>query len=658
MTKGRRAVALLVLALVATAVAAVYMLATRTAPVSPVQHVPTTWQDARETPMHVFHVGTKKIACDECHSTSDASPAESSCTKCHEKENKRHHHGSAEAPTTCLSCHVFGANKAAATCNDCHAKAKLAPGAPALEHHASTEIPCGACHSIHAETRAVLAECTTCHQTTTAAHGDFEVHARPEAVPDASMDLLLDAAVLAYVREAGAPPFASGDGDASSGGLANATPIDPRSAMPGQVCTMCHAPHTGKEAAKGSCEGCHVAAHAGDRTAGGSPHGPSLAALAKTAPHVTPRGPRVAGHEACVTCHEPHRVRKADVRRCDGCHADHRGVAAVAGHAACTGCHAPHAPKEARASCSATCHSKVTVLAAARVPAHAECASCHDPHRPEVSAGRACVRCHENVKPSHPMVASAKGEQACTGCHAPHGERAGAVAHAGAIPTSATCVSCHKNAKDDHALHAGKAACTACHAPHGFKLAGAGASLCAKCHDDKAKATTARPGHANCSSCHGDAHAPVAKPACASCHPDEARTAPKGHATCTSCHDAHSGSLGDRTSCTSCHENKANALHAKVGHGCGTCHRPHAVKGARAASFHAADSPPACSTCHAKPTLKGLHGVGGHATCASCHVAHAPPKSDRATCTSTCHTDRRNHQPEAQVCKGCHLFKQ
>ena len=264
MTKSRRALTVLVLAVVAAAAVAVYTIATRPPPLSPVEHIPTTWQDARETPMHVFHVGTKKIACSECHTSPDAagSASETACTKCHEPETKRHHHGSAQAPTTCLSCHVFGANKAARTCNECHAKAKLAPGAPALDHHASADLPCAACHSIHDEQRAVLADCTTCHQTSHVAHGGFAVHARPDAVPDASMDLVLDAAVLAFVREAGAAPFASPDRDASSGDLAHATALDPRSAAPGQVCTMCHAPHTGKEAAKGTCEGCHVSAHA------------------------------------------------------------------------------------------------------------------------------------------------------------------------------------------------------------------------------------------------------------------------------------------------------------------------------------------------------------------------------------------------------------
>lgn len=69
-------------------------------------------------------------------------------------------------------------------------------------------------------------------------------------------------------------------------------------------------------------------------------------------------------------------------------------------------------------------------------------------------------------------------------------------------------------------------------------------------------------------------------------------------------------------------------------------------------------TPPACTTCHAKPTLDGLHSVAAHgASCASCHSSHAPVRSDRATCTSTCHQDRKNHQPEAKVCKGCHMFR-
>lgn len=649
--KGRRALALLVLGLVIAAVLAIVAIRDYTPPLSPVEQVPTTWQTAREAPMHVLHVGSKKIACTECHTSPDAAPTEVACAKCHARETDTHHRGGGQSPTTCLSCHAFGAGGPAATCNECHSnvtRTTRAPDAPALDHHASTDLPCGACHSVHGKDRAVLADCTTCHQGMSAAHGAFEAHASAPSV-DASMDLSLDAAVLAFVREAGTPA------------LAELGALDPRTASPGQVCTMCHAPHSGKEAARGTCEGCHVGAHDGvaGSPPGRSPHGPAFGALAKTAPHVAPRGARVAGHETCVTCHEPHRARRADVRACEGCHADRRAVSTVVGHAACTGCHTPHAPGEAKSSCATSCHSNVSVIGTPRVAAHAECSSCHDPHRPNVSAGQACVRCHESTKPSHPAIASAKGEQACTGCHAPHGRGGAPTAtrslaaphggHAGVPASTAACTSCHTNAKNDHGLHAKGTACTSCHAPHTFHLAGSGARLCAGCHAEKAKATSARPGHASCNACHGTAHAPVAKPSCAGCHAEQAKTAHSGHATCTSCHDAHSGSLGNHASCTSCHENKEKALHANAAQGCTTCHRAHGPKGV--------ERPPVCASCHSPSSLKGLHSVGAHAQCETCHSAHAPPRSDRATCTGSCHADKRNHQPAAQLCKGCHLFR-
>ena len=188
-----------------------------------------------------------------------------------------------------------------------------------------------------------------------------------------------------------------------------------------------------------------------------------------------------------------------------------------------------------------------------------------------------------------------------------------------------------------------------CHRPHEFRLAGAGANLCATCHEAKRNATSARPGHAACASCHGEAHAPVATPSCAPCHAEPTRTAPRGHAACTSCHDAHSGSLGARAACTSCHEAKAKAPHAAVPGSCRTCHRPHGPKGPA--------KPAPCTSCHAPSSLSGLHAARGHSTCSTCHSAHAAPRSDRATCTSGCHEDRREHQPDAKRCAGCHLFR-
>jgi hypothetical protein len=547
---GRRALALLVLAVAVAAALALFAIGERPAPHSPEQLVPTSWHNARETPMHVLHVGTKNVACTECHgasTTPGTAPVvlAEACGKCHASELEsghvrkgEHRDGTPAAATTCLSCHVFGANKAAARCNDCHAATHRAPDAPALEHHASAEIPCGSCHSVHAKQRTTLPDCTQCHTSVSAVHGTFASDA-------------------------------------------------------GSMCTACHAPHSAKETALGTCEGCHVGVHAD----------------AGSTPHVAPRGPGVASHQACVTCHEPHRARRADVRSCRQCHADHAGVSAVAGHAVCTGCHAPHAPAEARTSCSTTCHATVTTFASVRAPAHAVCTSCHDPHRPDKAPGQACEGCHESTKPSHPAVASAAGAMG---------------------------------------------RCVGCHAPHAREPAGVGAALCAKCHADKTAATTTRSGHQSCSGCHADAHSPVAKPSCTGCHAEETRTAPAGHATCTSCHDAHSGSLGTHASCTNCHTDKAKAQHGSIPTGCGSCHRPHGGPPSRVGP----EKPPACASCHSRPSLQGLHGISAHGSCESCHTTHAPPRSDRATCTTTCHTDRRNHQPAATSCKGCHLFRE
>jgi hypothetical protein len=331
---------------------------------------------------------------------------------------------------------------------------------------------------------------------------------------------------------------------------------------------------------------------------------------------------------------------------------------ANAGHAACTSCHAPHAPAEARASCaSATCHGTKAALASTRVPAHDKCESCHDPHRPTESPALACARCHADVQPKHPGFKSKTASaSACVGCHAPHPPP-------GATAKAAACSSCHTTAHGAHgdgSLHAGGVTCTKCHAPHelGAAMLSHGAkpakpdalALCARCHAERATLVAARPGHKDCTGCHGAAHAPTKKPACTPCHAQEAATAPRGHAACTKCHDAHSGDLGTRAVCTSCHKEKTTALHGSLPGSCASCHAPHGPKGVV--------TPPPCASCHTPAKLEGLHGIGAHnANCASCHTSHSPPRSDRATCTTSCHADRRNHQPAAQLCKGCHMFR-
>lgn len=598
---------------------------TRTFPPSPTVQIPVTWTTAREAPMHVVHVGGKHIACDKCHGDSSTVPTAAVCASCHEAEDKTAHKGAAGAETTCLSCHAFGMN-APATCNGCHDKDTRVGAAPALAHHATAGVACGSCHSVHGVKgpRAVAADCTQCHATTSAEHGRLVArpaeHPEPEVIADAAAaPFAADAAALAWVRTTG--PAAGAP-----------LPDDPHAAPNGQVCSTCHAPHTGKAEANARCATCHVEGKGPPRT-----------------PLVAPRGHDTASHAACTTCHAPHDARKADVRACEGCHADRHPALENPGHKACTSCHTPHAPAEAKASCS-TCHAGKAVLASTKAPAHTDCTSCHDPHQPKASPAASCVRCHGQTRPTHPAAKTAHGEPApCTGCHAPHPKPGGAVL-ASPAGLATTCTSCHTKLGNDHQAHEGKVACTDCHKPHQFELASLGAKACASCHAPKVAAVSARPGHAQCKGCLQDTHNPVPKPACASCHATEVATAPKGHAACTSCHDAHSGSRAGHEPCTSCHADKEHALHANATPaGCAGCHRPHGPNGPAA--------PPACATCHAPATRGGLHDKAGHQDCKTCHEPHGPPRSDRATCTTGCHQDKGAHQPDAKVCRGCHIFR-
>jgi hypothetical protein len=212
------------------------------------------------------------------------------------------------------------------------------------------------------------------------------------------------------------------------------------------------------------------------------------------------------------------------------------------------------------------------------------------------------------------------------------------------------CTSCHaKVAATDRSAHAGGIACESCHKPHAFgglveKV------VCQSCHLREVTLVASNPGHAACTSCHGASveHAPAKAVACGTCHVAEQKSAPAGHQACVGCHEPHAGK--PTPACVTCHANKVGEPHSAIQGGCETCHRPHGPGGPAA--------PPACQTCHAPATLPALHAAPGHAVCASCHASpHEPPHEDRAACTGTCHVDKRTHQPGAQVCAGCHVFR-
>ena len=374
------------------------------------------------------------------------------------------------------------------------------------------------------------------------------------------------------------------------------------------ACTTCHTMHAEPFTKAADCVSCHEerspvhAQHADSKGCADchAPHAPAVAALGTCSScHAQPAGPRPAGHDSCLTCHKPHDF-------------------VAGGAAACSGC-----------------HGMKPTLAASTAPAHTVCTSCHTPHAPAAAAS-SCEHCHSNVHLTHDDT------NACTGCHVPHPESEAKVA---------ACTSCHvKIASADTGAHKAGTSCVACHEGHDFTPP-AKPALCTKCHANEVRAASTNPGHADCATCHGaSTHAPAAAPACGSCHTKEQATAPAGHAKCTGCHEPHAGAPGPQAACASCHANKTTGPHAAVKGACETCHRPHGPGGVA--------SPPPCASCHATGQLPALHTVPAHGACASCHSSHESPRSDRATCTGSCHADKRDHQPQAAVCTGCHVFRQ
>lgn len=630
--------------------------------------VPPTWTDARTLPGHVAHLGKTldagvKIGCKDCHDTDKhgfASPGVAPCAKCHEQEDKQHHHGgkneagTPHGETTCLTCHVFAPHEGKAeapTCVSCHAE----PNGK-LAHHARKDVACTTCHAPHQKPDVTLAACTTCHTGVSAVHGTMSVSATSDAGVDATF-APDDAASHAARKEAlKAADFVANEGaHEEKGDAALATTA-------AGMCTTCHAPHSGKEAAKETCTHCHVG-HDGKADAPWDGAGPVPMQLAAAAPKIHPVQPK--GHDACTTCHAPHAAKKELVAACGSCHEERKAVAAVAGHATCTGCHQPHSPLNAPLSCT-NCHKEHPALGATKVEAHARCTSCHDVHQPTKSPTATCAGCHDKVHPTHPSQKTTSSLHAvaavtpsittqCTSCHQPHPAASGVIVK--------TCSSCHTLAKTDTSFHAQgdtKVKCAQCHQPHAFDLKSAGPKLCGSCHATKAAAVAKQPGHAKCASCHGVAHSPTKELQCEKCHSKETHSTLKGHDVCTKCHEPHAGTLVDPSGktvamaitpafCGGCHTEKPKALHGGIAGGCANCHRPHGPEGVA--------SPPTCTTCHDKTKLPGLHASPSHATCTNCHGSHAPPKSDRDTCTATCHTKQKNHQPGAAVCKGCHVFR-
>lgn len=339
----------------------------------------------------------------------------------------------------------------------------------------------------------------------------------------------------------------------------------------------------------------------------------------------------------CRDCHRAHEPAKNAPETCATCHRSPKGPK-PAGHDSCLTCHAPHDFRNAGSKVCAGCHTKQATLVSAVTVEHRACTNCHQHHEPRTAAS-SCKGCHAGVHVEHAR------ENDCIRCHEPHGGQADVAI--------ATCTSCHHEvAASDKRAHAGATPCTACHKAHGFSGVDRQA-LCVSCHAREIELVATNHAHENCANCHGTSiHQPKPSAPCGACHARERATAPPGHQACASCHDAHGASVPPIASCASCHKMESASKHGGISGGCASCHRPHGDSHDPAKSL----TPPPCVSCHAPKTLPGLHAVAQHTACNKCHEAHGQPRDDRATCTSSCHTDQRTHEKTATACAGCHVF--
>ncbi len=414
-------------------------------------------------------------------------------------------------------------------------------------------------------------------------------------------------------------------------------------------CLTCHArPHGDTPAivthAENACIDCHDV------------HANHIAPLACTQCHelkVSHAHKDAPIEQQCLDCHRAHDTAASALGRCSDCHAPgaEKPIPATAtfkdGHS-CTGCHAPHAFGKQQVKDCASCHSNMHALDG---KGHRECTSCHAPHAARESVQKnVCTNCHSKVDLHHGK--SIDPAAACTSCHAPHpGPKKAGSAQSGMPHGLASCSSCHADvSKSENHAHAGnKLACTSCHKPHDFPLE-AGKAACAACHATQIKLVQKNAGHASCTGCHQNVpHGSDLSPGpCTSCHTDV--HANRGHQACTNCHEPHAGAQTGK-SCTSCHAKEGSALlHPAQKVACLSCHQQHT------GDLHKGVAD--CSSCHQRAKLPGLHEVREHAaSCTNCHKPHelALPGA-RETCLS-CHKDRRDHQPEAKLCQGCHQFK-
>jgi hypothetical protein len=323
--------------------------------------------------------------------------------------------------------------------------------------------------------------------------------------------------------------------------------------------------------------------------------------------------PELSG--TCADCHGGHKLA-SEAAACMECHSEPPSKVsrtavfggAADGHSECVSCHEPHAFSASSANRCESCHKRLPVFAQRTAREHRDCSGCHDPHAVRAAGDGACMGCHEEVASTHPVE---KNKPDCISCHDPHPRRAAQLA--------LRCSNCHEEARSERAFHAPETQCTDCHDPHDFDLSNIPErALCAQCHATQVRQTGRIADHSSCESCHeGTAHELELPVACASCHEEILTASPEGHRECASCHEPHIATVNAATN---------------------------------------------CAECHATNKLPGLHRIPndplgpGHSDCAACHNVHqSTVRADRNSCME-CHTDIADHQPDAELCTGCHTF--
>lgn len=633
--------------------------------------------------------------CVECHETSTYTSFRLvAATRGHRA------HPAASLSRPCLDCHGADEHHAGAietTCFECHERDRLhAADAATAERPADDPDRCAVCHSFSPKTdegaRPVVVECASCHGESGAP--------RPARAQQAAV---VSTAETQHgqvdCRLCHNPHGHDRQGEQGGHNCPSCHDIDTghREVVPAghRVCESCHQPHASHRDAVVSCDNCHSEAEQSGRTGSVAlrheacsschlphrwvaeragcvkchddtatvlqaasppehgvctdchePHDRGTATAQCAACHPAQRGHETEApeaHQQCAACHEPH-AANARPTQCQDCHggsARELGDAGVDAHRqpGCRGCHRSHGRAAAGAGSCGACHEAEQAASAAAGPAdHQRCGACHSAHAFTVgSMETLCATCHRTV-----VAAGGSHRGDCQSCHPAHG--------AAAVPAK-TCIGCHADVKTDAAKTSAHADCSSCHQAHASAKAAAG--LCTTCHQvqqrDALSWPAGSPHRAGCETCH-PAHDVNSGPSCASCHVNEGAQARGDDHRCSHCHSAHRAPSGDRaqywTDCEGCHTAQATGARSRgpTHAGCANCHAPHSFKS------------PSCTSCHGDVTKLGSHAHRDHRACERCHEPHSRVSVKRRHCLG-CHTDQRNHEPDAPRCQACHPFK-